>query len=174
MSITHPMIRVYVGLGSNLDEPVTQVRSALDALRGITATRRVNYSSLYRSAPLGPADQPDYVNAVAALDTTLTAHGLLSELQQIERRHGRKRNAQRWGPRTLDLDLLLYGMEQIHDDTLTVPHPGLCERNFVLYPLYEIAPQLILPGLGGLGEYVARTSRQGLRQLEKPSDTIAS
>jgi len=174
MPLTRTLIRAYIGLGSNLAEPVEQVRSGLDALSAITATRRVMHSSLYCSAPLGPVAQPDYINAVAAVDSALSAHDLLLELQEIERSHGRTRKCERWGPRTLDLDLLLYGMEQIHDHTLTVPHPGLCERNFVLYPLYEIAPQLILPGLGKLGDYVARSSRQGLRQMEKPSDTVAS
>jgi 2-amino-4-hydroxy-6-hydroxymethyldihydropteridine diphosphokinase len=123
---------------------------------------------------MGPADQPDYINAVAALDTALSAHELLSAMQAIEHRHGRTRSGERWGPRTLDLDLLLYGMDQIHDATLIVPHPGLCERNFVLYPLYEIAPRLLLPGLGRLGDYVARSTRQGLRRVENTSDTIAS
>jgi len=174
MSATKRSIRAYIGLGSNLADPVSQVKSALVALDGITATRCIKHSSLYLSAPLGPANQPDYINAVAAVDTALSAFDLLVNLQEIEHRHGRTRNGERWGPRTLDLDLLLYGKEQFHDDSLTIPHPGLCERNFVLYPLYEIAPRLVMPGLGKLSDYVKQYPKQGLKQLEMQSDTIAS
>lgn len=171
---TATSIRAYIGLGSNLADPVKQVRSALGDLSAIPGTRCVMHSSLYLSAPLGPANQPDYINAVAAVDTTLPAHDLLSALQDIEKRHGRTRTGEKWGPRILDLDLLLYGMERFHDDDLIIPHPGLCERNFVLYPLYEIAPRLTLPGLGRLGDYIARSSKQGLHQVESPSATVAS
>jgi len=171
---TATSIRAYIGLGSNLADPVRQVESALAELSGIHATRCVAHSSLYLSVPLGPADQPDYINAVAVVDTTLPPRELLFNLQEIEKRHGRTRTGERWGPRTLDLDLLLYGMERIHDDDLVIPHPGLCERNFVLYPLYEIAPRLVLPGLGGLDDYIGKSSKRGLRRVERPSATIAS
>ena len=174
MSVTKRPIRAYIGLGSNLEDPVSQVKSALLALDAITATRCVAHSALYLSSPLGPANQPDYINAVAAVDTGLSAADLLMNLQDIEKRHGRARNHERWGPRTLDLDLLLYGMERLQDDNLTIPHPGLCERNFVLYPLYEIAPQLTIPGLGKLRDYIEHCTKQGLKQVERSSDTVAS
>ena len=144
----------YIGLGSNLDNPVNQVRSALGELSGLPETRRVAQSGLYRSAPLGPADQPDYVNAVAALQTTLSAEFLLDALQAIELRHHRER-AQHWGPRTLDLDLLLFGDSVIQSDRLTVPHPELANRRFVLQPLFEIAPASVVPGLGKLTDLLA-------------------
>jgi 2-amino-4-hydroxy-6-hydroxymethyldihydropteridine diphosphokinase len=149
------VIRAYVGLGSNLNDPARQVKSALAALNGIPETRCLRYSSLYRSAPLGQADQPDYINAVAMLETHLPAQQLLSELQGIERIHGRVRGAERWGPRTLDLDLLLYGDMRLESEELTVPHPRLAERSFVLYPLCEIAPDLEIYGLGGVQQLMA-------------------
>ncbi|MBI2778180.1 MAG: 2-amino-4-hydroxy-6-hydroxymethyldihydropteridine diphosphokinase [Gammaproteobacteria bacterium] len=148
-------MRAYVGLGSNLNDPARQVKSALAALNGIPETRCLRYSSLYRSAPLGQADQPDYINAVAMLETHLPAQQLLSELQGIERIHGRVRGAERWGPRTLDLDLLLYGDMRLESEELTVPHPRLAERSFVLYPLCEIAPDLEIYGLGGVQQLMA-------------------
>lgn len=149
------MIRAYVGLGSNLNDPAQQVQAALAALNGIPETRCLRYSSLYRSAPLGQADQPDYINAVAMLNTRLSARQLLTELQAIERIHGRVRGAERWGPRTLDLDLLLYGDIRLESEELTVPHPRLAERSFVLYPLCEIAPDLEIPEFGGLRQLMA-------------------
>lgn len=167
-------IRAYVGLGSNLADPLEQVRLALIALSGIPATRCASYSSFYLSPPMGTVDQPDYINAVAALDTSLPARDLLRHLQAIELRQGRVRTSERWGPRTLDLDLLLYGNEQFHDEVLTIPHPRLCERNFVLYPLYEIAPELTIPGAGKLRHYIEQCSKQGLQQVEQVSETVAS
>lgn len=149
------MIQAYIGLGSNLNDPARQVKAALAALRNIPEARCVRHSSLYRSAPLGQADQPDYINAVAMLDTRLPARQLLIELQAIERIHGRVRGAERWGPRTLDLDILLYGDMQLESEELTVPHPRLAERSFVLYPLCEIAPDLEIPGLGGVQQLMA-------------------
>ncbi len=153
-------VRVYVGLGSNLNDPVMQIKTALAALNAIPDTHSVQYSSLYRSAPLtlqvAVADQPDYINAVAALDTQLAPLQLLAELQALEQRHGRTRGAERWGPRTLDLDLLLYADRQWESEALTVPHPRLHERSFVLYPLFEIAPDINVPGQGSVRELVAR------------------
>jgi 2-amino-4-hydroxy-6-hydroxymethyldihydropteridine diphosphokinase len=137
-------IRAYIGLGSNLDNPLQQVRAALDELTRLPATRLVGHSRLYRSAPLGPAGQPDYINAVAALDTELAPHALLDALQAIEQAHGRERSLH-WGPRTLDLDLLLYGDEVFSTARLTVPHPEMARRNFVLIPLAELAPGQTLP-----------------------------
>ncbi len=149
------MIRAYIGLGSNLNDPVQQVQAALAALSDLPETRCVRHSSLYRSAPLGQSDQPDYINAVAMLDTRLSARQFLTELQAMEHIHGRVRGAERWGPRPLDLDMLLYGDLQLESEELTVPHPRLAERSFVLYPLCEIAPDLEIPGLGGVQQLMA-------------------
>ncbi len=158
------LVRAYIGLGSNLNDPRMQIRSALTALDAIPGTCCLAHSSLYRSRPMGPAGQPDYLNAVAAVDTHLSAEELLHELHLIEEHHGRVRE-ERWGPRTLDLDLLLYGNVQMADDDLTVPHPGLRERNFVLYPLHEIAPQLQIPGAGSLQALLESCSSLGLQHL---------
>ena len=160
-------VTAYIGLGSNLQTPIEQVNQALQRLAEIPQTRLVTASPLYRSVPLGPADQPDYINAVAALETRLSPAALLDALQAIEQQQGRTREGARWGPRTLDLDLLLYGDQQIHTERLTVPHPGLGERNFVLYPLYDIAGEnLRIPGLATLGHLLQTCSRQGLELLE--------
>lgn len=139
----HKAIRCYIGLGSNLDTPQQQVARALEELATLPGTRLLTHSSLYRSPPMGPQDQPDYINAVALLETTLDAHSLLDQLQALEQLHQRVR-LERWGPRTLDLDLLLYGEETISTERLSVPHPGMHERNFVLWPLSEISPDLAL------------------------------
>lgn len=159
------LVRAYVGLGSNLNNPVAQIRSALAALDMIPATCCVAHSSLYCSKPMGAIAQPDYVNAVAALDTHLSAHELLQELHLLEAQHGRVRGEERWGPRTLDLDLLLYGNQNHSCDKLTVPHPGLPQRDFVLYPLHEIAPELDIPGAGSLGRLMERCASFGLQPL---------
>jgi 2-amino-4-hydroxy-6-hydroxymethyldihydropteridine diphosphokinase len=131
----------YVGLGSNLEHPENQVRQAFDELDRLPHTRLVRKSSLYRTAPIGHEAQPDFINAVAQLETGLPAERLLAELQDIEQRHGRKRSF-RNAPRTLDLDLLLFGDARLSSPQLTVPHPRMHERAFVLEPLLEIAPQL--------------------------------
>ena len=138
----------YVGLGSNLDRPARQVETAFELLDAIPQTRLIARSSLYRSAPFGGVEQPDFVNAVAELLTQLSAQALLAELQEIERKRGRKRGGVRWGPRVLDLDLLVYSENVIAEAGLAVPHPGIAERNFVLLPLRELAPDLDVPGLG--------------------------
>ena len=138
----------YVGLGSNLHGPVGQLEKTFEELNAIPKTRLVRQSSLYRSAPFGGVEQPDFVNAVASVLTQLEPHALLRELQSIENRRGRERGDVRWGPRILDLDLLVYSDRRIDDEDLTVPHPGILERNFVLLPLAEIAPKLTIPGLG--------------------------
>ena len=148
-------VRAYVAIGSNLNDPVAQVRQAFRALAELPASQLIACSPLYRSAPVGgPPDQPDYVNAVAALDTALDPDELLIALQAVEIQQGRTRTV-RWGPRTLDLDVLLYGSLQRDDPWLTLPHPRLQERAFVLYPLYDIAPDLTLPGGGPLSEWLA-------------------
>lgn len=141
----------HIGLGSNLEDSRQHIQSALTQLGRIHATRLAARSSLYRSIAIGPPDQPDYVNAAATLCTELAPHELLDELQAIERLHGRKRTL-RWGPRTLDLDLLLFGDQQIHSARLTVPHPQMHLRAFVLIPLLEIAPQIEIPGHGAAAD----------------------
>lgn len=137
------MTIAYVGIGSNLGEPETQVRKAFDELDRMPHTRLVKKSSLYRSAPVGHAEQPDFVNAVAQLETGLPAERLLAELQEIEARHGRQRSFPN-APRTLDLDVLLYGELSLDLPNLKLPHPRMHERAFVLRPLMEIAPELQL------------------------------
>lgn len=139
-----PLVDVYVGLGSNLEDPIAQVRLALEALDTLPLTERVAASRLYVSRPLGPQDQPDFINAVAHLRTRLSPLALLDQLQALEQRHGRVRQ-RHWGPRTLDLDLLLYGDEQLEVPRLRVPHPEMTVRRFVLLPLAELSPQLQLP-----------------------------
>ena len=138
----------YVGLGSNLQGPAGQLASAFDLLAGISKTLLIARSSLYRSAPFGGIEQPDFINAAASLLTRLTARQLLAELQEIEARRGRERDDVRWGPRVLDLDLLAYANERIDEPDLIVPHPGIAERNFVLLPLIDVAPGLVIVGLG--------------------------
>jgi len=145
---------VYIGLGSNLENPRDQVQRALVELGQIPGTRVDCHSSLYLSAPLGPEDQPDYVNAVARLSTELQPLPLLDALQRIEQKHGRVRE-RHWGPRTLDLDILLYGDHCIDLPRLLVPHPHMHQRGFVLKPLLEIAPDLCVPGRGPLVELAA-------------------
>lgn len=152
----------YIGLGSNLADPGRQVRQALQALDKLSDTRLLLSSQLYNSAPLGPQNQPDYINAVAAVETRLAPEPLLDALQELERRQGRVRTGPRWGARTLDLDLLLYGEQQLATARLQVPHPGIAQRNFVLYPLAEIAPSLNIPGLGPIQTLLARCSPQGI------------
>lgn len=154
-------VGAYVGIGANLGDPVAQVHSAREALQRHPDLRETAFSSLYRSAPMGPSDQPDYVNAVMAIETALTPRELLRVLQKVEAVHGRVRSGKRWGPRTLDLDLLLYGEDVIETDELRVPHPGIGDREFVLFPLLEIAPELIIPGRGALRDLIATCPRRG-------------
>lgn len=156
----------FIGLGSNLQDPVRQLRQALTEVDALPGTRLLKVSSFYRSPPMeGSApDQPDYINAVAWLETGLNPSKLLRTLLQIEQLHGRTRS-QHWGARTLDLDLLLYAQARIDDPDLVVPHPGLHKRAFVLYPLYEIAPAIEIPGLGALKHLLARCSAGQLEKL---------
>jgi len=155
----------YVGLGSNLEEPRAQLLRAFEELGRLPLTRLVLISPLYRSRPLGPVAQPDFVNAAAALLTQLEARALLDELRAIEARHGRPAVHEHWGPRVLDLDLLSLGREQCGGPDLTLPHPGIPVRNFVLYPLADIAPDLDLPGLGSVAELAGKVSAEGLTRL---------
>ncbi|MBL8484433.1 MAG: 2-amino-4-hydroxy-6-hydroxymethyldihydropteridine diphosphokinase [Rhodocyclaceae bacterium] len=160
----HAPVRAYVALGSNLGDPVASVRAALADLQGLRATRLVVASPLYRTAPVGLLHQPDFINGVAALDTELAAVGLLAELFAIEARHGRRRNV-RNAPRTLDLDLLLYGDVCQDDPTLTLPHPRMHERAFVLRPLVDVAPQVVIPGRGPAAALLAALPAQRVLPL---------
>ncbi len=158
MMSNNPVI-CYISLGSNLDNPVKQLKQAINELSVLDNGMLLLQSGLYQSSPMGPQDQADFINAVVKLETTLSADELLAQLQAIEQRHKRIRT-QHWGPRTLDLDLLLYGNKTINTGNLQVPHPGIPERGFVLYPLYEIAPDLEIPtgesGSALLKELVAK------------------
>lgn len=136
--------RCFIGLGANLEQPLATLQRAAEVLATLPALHNWQCSSFYQSKPMGPQDQPDYVNAVACFDTELQPLELLDLLQSIEQQFGRLRG-RRWGPRTLDLDLLFYANEQVNHERLTVPHPGILEREFVLIPLAELAPDLILP-----------------------------
>lgn len=158
------MTVAYVGLGSNLDDPVRQVLQALDELDRLPHTRLVKRSSLFRTSPVGHAAQPDFVNAAARLETGLPAERLLDELQRIEAAHGRTRSFPN-APRTLDLDLLLFGELQLKSERLSVPHPRLHERAFVLEPLVELDPDLVVPGLGPARDWQARTRGQGVQRI---------
>ncbi len=160
------MTIVYIGLGSNLADPRAQVEDGLRALALLADTRLVRNSRLYRSAPWGRADQPEFVNAVAELDTTLAPKSLLDALLAIERQAGRKRDATRWGPRVLDLDILVYADLILDTPGLHVPHPHLHERVFVLMPLCEIAPELHIPGKGRADTLLAQLDVATCRALE--------
>lgn len=155
----------YIGLGSNLQGPVSQIESAIDLLASIRDTRLIGRSSLYRSAPFGGIEQPDFVNAAASLLTGLDPRQLLIELQEIESQRGRERNDVRWGPRVIDLDLLAYGTRSIDDPGLIVPHPGIGERNFVLLPLKEIAAHLVIPGLGRVAGLPIKTDEPRIERI---------
>ncbi len=149
---------VLVGLGSNLYGPARQIDTAFGMLEAISKTSVVAKSSLYRSTPLGGIEQPDFVNAAALLKTELGPRVLLEELQAIERARGRERGEVKWGPRVLDLDLLAYDDISLDEPGLTVPHPGIAARNFVLLPLREIAPDFRIPGLGRVRDLPVNTS----------------
>ena len=158
-------IRVYVGLGSNLEDPVAQVLEAVEELEMIPDSILVSRSSLYRGKPMGPADQPDYVNAVVAMDTLLSAENFLQELTRIEDLQGRSRDGEKWGPRIIDLDLLMYGKHKINTPGLTVPHPGMHERDFVIIPLSELAGDVNIPGQGRLTALINKCENHSLRKL---------
>lgn len=157
--------RAYVGVGSNLDDPAAHVREAMTALDQLPLTRVVRRASLYRSAPVGKLDQPDFINSVAALDTQLAPEPLLDALLAVEARHGRVRG-ERNAPRTLDLDLLLYGTQRMHDAHLTLPHPRMHERAFVLLPLAEIDPDALIPGHGSVRTLLPQVADQRVVRME--------
>ncbi|WP_104040981.1 2-amino-4-hydroxy-6-hydroxymethyldihydropteridine diphosphokinase [Vibrio hyugaensis] len=156
------MITAYIAVGSNLADPVSQAKLAIEALKTLPKTAFTQASSLYSSTPMGPQNQPDYINAVVAIKTNLTPLELLDCTQAIEQEQGRVRKDERWGPRTLDLDIVLYGNEVIDSERLTVPHYGMREREFVLYPLAEIAPSLQLPDGIEVSSLLEKVDRNGL------------
>ncbi len=158
------MIRAYVGVGSNLEDPQAQVLRAFDELARLPDSRLTARSSLYRTAPVGHTAQPDFVNAVAGLETRLRAQRLLAELRAIEARHGRQRSFPN-APRTLDLDLLLYGESEINEPGLIVPHPRMHERAFVLAPLAEIAPHVQIPRHGAAIQCLAANAGQKVERI---------
>lgn len=149
---TAPAATAYIGLGSNLSGPARQLERALRRLEALPAVEVRQVSGLYRSAPLGGVEQPEFLNAVVEVRTSLGARELLVALQAIENALGRDRSVRRWGPRNIDLDLLLHGSLQVNEPDIEVPHPGIAERNFVLLPLRDIAPELALPGIGRIDE----------------------
>ena len=158
-------VPAYVALGSNLDDPRAQVERALAALDGLPDTRCVLRSSLYRTRPFGPVEQPDFVNAVAGVLTLLDPAALLGRLKALEAQLGRERPVVRWGPRRIDLDLLVHGNARISQPDLAVPHPGIAERAFVLVPLAEIAPDLVVPGAGRVRDLLGRVDSTDLERL---------
>jgi 2-amino-4-hydroxy-6-hydroxymethyldihydropteridine diphosphokinase len=161
MDLWHP---AYIGVGSNLDDPPAQILRAFGKLAELPATRVMLTSPIYRARPFGPVDQPEFANAAAGLLTQLQPRELLAGLHAIEAALGRPSERQRWGPRIIDLDVLVYGRERLQDPMLTIPHPGIVERNFVLYPLADIAPDLDIPGLGRVTELKGRVTSEGLRR----------
>lgn len=165
MSLPAGYREAYIGLGSNLEDSVAHVTQARVEIAALAEVIELGFSALYRSLPVGPQDQPDYVNAAMRIATALPAIDLLRRLQAIENRHGRVRG-QRWGARTLDLDLLLYDSQIIEQPDLIVPHPELAKRAFVLYPLAELSlPDLMVPGLGSLSELMTHCRPDGLTRI---------
>lgn len=174
--------RCFIAIGSNLGDPARQIGNAVDRLGELRGSELVRVSSIYLSRPMGPSDQPDFLNAVVQLSTSIEPFDLLQELQRIEKAHGRQRPGysdridppvslwtRQWGPRTLDLDLLLYGDRVIDTPELRVPHPGLHQRDFVLLPLQEIDRGLVIPGFGAVAELLACCpSHQTVRYLQSP------
>jgi 2-amino-4-hydroxy-6-hydroxymethyldihydropteridine diphosphokinase len=154
----------YIGLGSNLDDPLQQISHALRALKDLPQTRGLRCSHWYGSQAIGPGDQPDYINAAALIETQLRPLALLRQLQTIENSHGRQRDI-RWGARTLDLDLLLYDNVSMHTKELQLPHPEIMQRNFVLYPLHDLSADMVLPNGQVLSTIIQDTSMSGLQLL---------
>jgi len=171
MKLSAMKVVATVGLGANLNDPAAQVEYALAELDRLPGTRLLARSSLYASAPVGYVDQPDFVNAVAQIETTLAPRALLVALLDIEHRHGRERSF-RNAPRTLDLDLLLYGTAHFHEEGLTLPHPRMTDRGFVLLPLLEIAPDTVIPGHGRAADWLARCSDQHVLPLLPPAAAV--
>ncbi|WP_100644363.1 2-amino-4-hydroxy-6-hydroxymethyldihydropteridine diphosphokinase [Alteromonas facilis] len=167
--------QVFVGLGSNIPNPKygspeEQIKEAIHIISQQPDVTLVQASSLYKSAPMGPQDQDDYVNAVVHISCTCTADALLDTLQQIEQAFGRERKQDRWGPRTMDLDILLFDQQIIQTKRLTVPHYGLAGREFVLVPLFELAPDMVMPDGRPIAMWVTECSLKGLRRIRHESE----
>lgn len=158
------MARVYLGLGSNLANPVVQLQAALSRMDALAETRLVRCSQFYSSRPLGPADQPDFVNAVCEIETQMSPELLLSALQGLELELGRVKK-RHWGERMIDLDILLYDDLEMSTDVLTIPHLEIRHRDFVLIPLAEIAPGLVIPNLGSVETLIANLTETYLKPL---------
>ncbi|PXW88894.1 2-amino-4-hydroxy-6-hydroxymethyldihydropteridine diphosphokinase [Nitrosomonas sp. Nm84] len=157
--------QAFIALGSNLENPISQIQQAFEELKQLPGTCLMKQSSLYQSAPVGRLDQPDFINAVALIKTCLAPHDLLNALLAIEQNHGRVRESLN-APRTLDLDILLYDDLQCHDEKLTLPHPRMLQRAFVLKPLMEIAPDCHIPGHGHIAPLLATCNGQQLKQIK--------
>lgn len=155
----------YIGLGSNLGDPAARLRAALEAISALRGVAALVASPFYRTAPFGPVAQPDFINAAAGVLTTLEPEALHAELRALEQRLGRQPPRERWGPREIDLDLLVHGPSIRGTPALTLPHPGIPQRDFVLYPLRDIAPDLIVPGLGPVRDLAARVEDRGATRL---------
>lgn len=168
------MTPFYLGLGSNQDEPAMQLQRAIEALRTLPDSRLTGVSSLYVSAPISPVRQPDFLNAAVRMETKLLPTALLSLLKGIEAHQGRERTSQRWGPRSLDIDLLLYGGLCIDTPELRLPHPELARRAFVLLPLNELEPALEIPGIGALAELLPQVRDQRIHKLNRTLSLAAA
>lgn len=166
LSTSETMITSYIGLGANLNNPVVQLVKAINALKSLPQSQFVAASPMYCSKPLGPADQPDYMNSVVKIETALSPEELLDALQKIELEQGRERKDERWGPRVIDLDILLYGNQTIHTDRLTIPHYHMGEREFVLYPLFDIDSDVTMPDGTAIRDLLANCPRNGLQRFD--------
>lgn len=161
---------VYIGLGSNLEQPYLQIKKAIVALHNLPGTKVLNDSGYFKSSPMGPEDQPDYINAVVELETTLDAIELLQRCQQIEQQQGRVKK-RHWGERSIDLDILLYADELIDAENLMVPHPGICQRDFVYLPLLKLNPEIDIPGKGVLKNILNVEQKQF---IDTTSETVVN
>ena len=159
------MTIAYIGLGSNMNSPVKQIKSAITSIEEIISTKIIGMSSLYKSKPVGPQNQDDYINAVIKIETKLVPYQLLECLHDIEEKHGRIRN-EHWGPRILDLDSLIFGNEIMVDEKLTIPHPEIENRSFVLAPLIEIDPDCIIPKKGLASDLLATIGKDNIVQIQ--------
>lgn len=155
--------RVFIALGSNLGQPLQHANAAIAALKKIPQTVLIQHAPFYRSTPLGPQNQPDFLNTVIEVSTTLSAEQLLNYTQQIEHDLGRERKEQRWGPRTLDLDILLFGNQMINSERLIIPHYDMMNREFVLYPLFDLDPSLRFPDGSLLKDRIKAVDKKGLQ-----------
>ncbi len=160
-----PLVKVYVALGSNLGQREEHIGSALNEIAALPGVSNLQGSSLYETEPMGPLDQPNYLNSACSFDYRGSARVLMQQLQGIEKQHGRQESGQRWGARPLDLDILLFGDQQIEEPDLTIPHIGVPERSFVLWPLVELNPALIVPGMGAVQALQQQCQKFGIKRF---------